>query len=216
MGGKSPFTSICSTVLRQEYCRQYHEVACSREEKPCASANLSSLLSICEALGYRYHSDYIAQQHRYFDQVRETRNRNSCKLPPMLPLTSGFFDNLEHKELVALLVFLGDSQVSKVVLRRATCARTYFNLQGEFDSAPPPYSIPALRDDKSLDSALQYLESLNLITTNKALDSIMVHYELQQLVEKDVEGYSVENMKYMASNLVFHAFPTDPDTTDGL
>jgi hypothetical protein len=112
------------------------------------------------------------------------------------------------------MVFLGED-VPKGMLFRAIEPRIFFNRRGEPDSAPAPYLGPVFADTRQLESALKRLESHALIQYVQLSDTFTVHSSLRLHVESSSPSHLVQKMKYNASRLVFHTFPTDTDLITG-
>ena len=112
------------------------------------------------------------------------------------------------------MVFLGEADVPKGMLFRATYPWRFFN-RGEPDSAPPPDLGPVFAGTRQLESALKHLESYTLIQYVQPSDAFVVHSSLRLHIESSLPSYFIQKMKYDASRLVFHTFPLDPDLIIG-
>jgi len=119
------------------------------------------------------------------------------------------------KDLATLMVFLGEADVPKGMLLRAAEPWRFFNRRGEPDSAPAPDLGPVFADTRQLESALKRLESHALIQYVQLSDTFTVHSSLRLYVESSSPSQLVQKMKYNASRLVFHTFPTDSDLITG-
>jgi len=119
------------------------------------------------------------------------------------------------KDLATLMVFLGEADVPKGMLLRAAEPWRFFNRRGEPDSAPAPDLGPVFADTRQLESALKHLESHALIQYVQPSDAFTVHSSLRLYVESSSPSQLVQKMKYNASRLVFHTFPTDSDLITG-
>jgi hypothetical protein len=116
------------------------------------------------------------------------------------------------KDLATLVVFLGKADVLKSTLVRATKPQGFFNVAGQFDSAPAPYFMAVFRDREKLNLALESLGSHGFFIFDKDLESYRVDSTLRSYLESCSWRHSRQEMEYRASILAFHAFPTDPDT----
>jgi hypothetical protein len=114
-----------------------------------------------------------------------------------------------------IMIFLGEANIPKGMLYRAVEPRRFFNRRGEPDSAPAPFLGHVFTNTRQLESALKHLESHALIQYVQPSDTFAVHSSLRLHVERSLPNYLVQKMKYNASRLVFHTFPTDSDLIVG-
>lgn len=140
---------------------------------------------------------------------------SSATLNPLCVIAEFQALDYDCRYLATLMVFLGEANVPKMMLLRATEPRTFFNRRGEPDSASAPDLGPVFSDIQKLDSVLDCLQSSALIQFDKVLECFMVRTNLRLYVKRFPSSHVME-MKYMASKLVFHTFPADPDTEEKL
>jgi len=118
-----------------------------------------------------------------------------------------------YKDLATLLVFLGEADIPIEMLLRSAKRKAFFSSVGDVDFAPALNLNPLFAHAQDLESALECLESLELVSFCKALagKAIRVQPKLRSLIEKTL-GNARGHMEYRASLLVFHSLPVNPDT----
>lgn len=136
----------------------------------------------------------------------------SSTIPPAILAQTVFnFQRLEDdlKELVIILVYLGEADISEIMLLRACKPRLFWNHCGEIESTSLNL-VPVLADHDKLKLALHSLESDALITSKAgplSYRSFSIDASLRMFIKNFVSSSPLR--KTQASKLVLHTFPLD-------
>lgn len=136
----------------------------------------------------------------------------SSTIPPAILAQPVFnFQRLadDLRELVIILVYLGEADISERMLFRACNPRLSCNHCGEMESTSLNL-VPVLADPDKLKLALHSLESDVLITSKAGplhCQSFSIDASVRLLIKNFASSLTL--WKIQASKLVFHTFPLD-------
>ena len=216
MGMPSPRYSTSSAVPDPSQDtllhKNHHNVRASSLQQRCISYPLSSNFFTRQDL---YEEHQRSPTSTSVDPCRSRNNPPSC-LPDSSHIIAAFEEMDQNvKDLATLMVFLGRDDIPKRMILRAIDPWKFFDRGGEPASAPAPDLGPVFSDTPLLESALKHLESHAILQYDQNRGNYTVHSRLRLHVHNSTPSLIAQNMKYKASKLVFHTFPTDPDLITG-
>ena len=199
---KGPSAVVAATAINSSYAFQFPEGDGRRQMRIDASSLVRPPKSWSSTV-LETDQKLMPQDHTS-SQLRPS----SCTSPSRIVASFNKLDQ-RYKDLAMPITFLSDTSIPKRMLLHAIEPSHTFNRKGEIDLIPAP-DIGLAFESGQLESALQHLHSQDLIRYDSNIESFEVTAVIRKHIHNTIKRDTAQELKYKASKLVFHTFPTSP------